>query len=245
MTKNLRNVLWLVALAVAVFSAYSFYTPQRVTAVSRPVASSGGSAPQGARSGGASGSRGAPPVAVVTAIAEEKDVPVTRTYVASVEAIASVGVKARADGMVVQQAVAEGQTVKAGDLLFRLDDQIIQAAIAKDRAAIAKDQATLDQANIDLAAIETLLSHGDDTKQQADQQRAAVKIAAATIASDQAQLQADQALLGFRHDQRADRWPGRGHQPLGRHSGACHRPDRDADDHANGPGTNFVRCAGA
>ena len=139
----------------------------------------------------------APPIAVYTAIAERKTVPITQNYVGQVEPIAQVAVRPRIDGMIVELPVVEGQRVKAGDLLFRLDDATVQATIAKDQAAVAKDQATLDQAKADLSRGQTLLGHGNATAQQVQQQQAAVDVAGSTVAADKAQLQADQIQLGY------------------------------------------------
>lgn len=169
----------------------TLFAPQVADAQSSPSTSSDSSAAGGQKT------RGAPVIAVYTAVATEKSVPDTQTYVGSVEPIAQVAIRPRIDGVIVEQPIAEGQTVKTGDLLFRLDDKSIQAAIAKDQATIAKDQATLDQAKADLARAQTLLGHGDTTAQQVQQQQAAVEVATASVAGDKAQLQSDQIQLGY------------------------------------------------
>lgn len=147
------------------------------------------------KTGGKAGN--GPATAVTTSVATQQTIPISRTYVGTVEPIASVAVRPRIDGVVIKEPIIEGQTVKEGDLLFQLDDASLQAAIAKDQAAITKDQATLDQANVDLTRQKTLLGHGDVTQQAVDQQQAAAKVAAGVVTSDQAQLQADQVQLGF------------------------------------------------
>ncbi len=137
------------------------------------------------------------PTAVLTAVAKSQDVPITESAVGWVEPIASVAVRPRIDGVIVAQGVSEGQTVKAGDLLFRLDDKALQATLAKDRAALAKDQANSEQLQADLARLKTLNTHNDATAQQVEQQQAAVNQAAASIAGDQAQIEADQVQIGY------------------------------------------------
>ena len=150
----------------------------------------------GAIPGAASGRR-RPPIAVVAATAKSENVPVTASYVGTVEPIASVAVQPRIEGVILKVDVTEGQTVKAGDVLFQLDDRMIRASIAKDQAALAKDQATLTQAQADLGRLQTLLSHGNATPQQVGQQQAAAGVAAGNVGSDKAQLQADQLQLGY------------------------------------------------
>lgn len=143
------------------------------------------------------GAGGAAPIAVVTTIAATADVPSTRDAVGWIEPIATVAVKSRIDGVIVEQKVADGQMVKAGDILFKLDDSTIRATIAKDQAALAKDQATLDEARVELGRQRQLLDKHVSTQQQFDQQQATVKVQEAQIAMDQAQLQADEVQLGY------------------------------------------------
>ncbi|WP_427927351.1 biotin/lipoyl-binding protein, partial [Acinetobacter baumannii] len=68
----------------------------------------------------------------------------------------TVVIRPQADGVVMATNVKDGQMVKAGDVLFQLDDRTIRATIEKDKAALAKDQANLDSANQDLIAAQAL-----------------------------------------------------------------------------------------
>ncbi len=193
--KSKRLVLTgVLVLLVAGFIAYprlrAAPEPPQTGSAARPAAG-------GTGRGGTSAGRPGSAIAVVTALVKSQTVPVTSTYVGSVEPVASVALRTHIDGVILDASVNEGQTVKAGDVLFRLDGSTIQASIAKDQAAIAKDQATLTQAQADLTRMQTLLGHGDVTAQQAEQQQAAVNVASANVASDKAQLQADQVQLGY------------------------------------------------
>jgi multidrug efflux system membrane fusion protein len=196
MWMSARRVVFLLAFVVLAGGAV-LYPKVRTLFAPQAADAQQTAAPSTAAKGGAGHSGAAPTIAVYTAVAEQKTVPVTQNYVGTVEPIEQVAVRPRIDGLVVELPISEGQMVKTGDLLFRLDDQSIQAAIAKDQAAISKDQATLDQANADLGRMQTLLGHGDTTAQQVQQQQAAVKVATANVASDKAQLQADEVQLGY------------------------------------------------
>ena len=195
-----KRLLW-VGLLVLLVAGFFVYPHLRAAPEAPPTTgaahASGGTLPAAGTTRAGAGGAHRPPTAVVTAAAKSENVPLTASFVGSVEPIASVAVRTRVDGVILKTEVSEGQTVKAGDVLFRLDDRTIQAAIAKDQAAIAKDQATLTQAQADLARTQTLLSHGDATAQQAGQQQAAVGVAEGSVASDKAQLQADQLQLGY------------------------------------------------
>jgi multidrug efflux system membrane fusion protein len=161
----------------------------------RPAAAqnAGSSQAGGARRAGGA----AAPAAVQTAAAVSQNVPLTRNAIGSIEPTASVVVKPRIDGTITEVHVVEGQMVKQGDVLFRLDDQTIQAAIAKDQAQIAKDQATLDQNRADLARYESLAPKQVVTEQSLQQARNTVKAQEATLAIDNANLRADQVQLGY------------------------------------------------
>jgi multidrug efflux system membrane fusion protein len=201
--------------AVATVKGLAGGAPQRApdanaTAIAKgkdpaPAGSSGAaSSGAGTRGAGAAapggrgrGQGGEPRVAVVTAIAKSVDLPVTRASVGWVEPDAIVTVRARIDGQVVEQKVRDGEIVKAGDVLFRIDDREIQAQIARDEATLAKDQATLAKTQADVRRVQELLPRGSATQQQFDVVMADSKVAAANVAADQATLQADRIKLDY------------------------------------------------
>lgn len=134
---------------------------------------------------------------IVAATAKTEDVPITKTVVGNIEPINTVIIRPQADGMVMATNVKDGQMVKAGDVLFQLDDRTIRATIEKDKAALAKDQANLDSANQDLIAAQALSSQRINTQQQTYQALAVVNALKASIAMDTAQIQADEVLLSY------------------------------------------------
>ncbi len=162
----------------------------------RPGAGRSGGKTSGGRPG-FGGRRGPPAVAVVTAVVAARDVPVLQRAVGWVEPVATVNVRPRIDGMIVQVGVQDGQLVKAGDLLFKLDDRTIRAAIAKDEAQIARDTAMQNQAQSDAARARDLFARQVGTKMLADQTAAQAKAAAATIQADHAALESDRIQLGY------------------------------------------------
>jgi len=163
--------------------------PAETTAGTRP----GGGEAQRARGGQGQG----PAIAVVTAIAERADLPITRTSVGWVEPIATVTVRPRIDGQILEQYVKDGQMVKEGDILFRLDDREIQAQIARDQATLTRDQAMLAKTQADLRRAQELLSKNVGSPVQAEQIAADVKMASANVAASEAALAADRIRLGY------------------------------------------------
>ena len=112
---------------------------------------------------------------VVVAEAKAQDVPVTKTVVGTIEPVDTVAIRPQIDGVVIADSVTDGQMVKAGDVLFRLDDRAIRAMIDKDQAQLAKDEASLVAANLDLSGAQDLEKRHVDTTQQVYQAEAAVK----------------------------------------------------------------------
>src|ERR1700754_2810221 len=91
--------------------------------------------------------KSAPPVKVATA--ELQNVTVTEHTIGTVIANATVQVTARVEGQLMSAAFKEGDMVKQGDLLFRLDPKPFQAALAQAQAQLAKDQEMLINAQND------------------------------------------------------------------------------------------------
>ncbi|MBD3844748.1 efflux RND transporter periplasmic adaptor subunit [Bosea sp. SSUT16] len=152
----------------------------------------GEKAPQAAGAG-----RGAPAVSVVSAVAEQADFPIRKHAIGFVETPASVTVKSRIDSQIVAQHVTDGQFVKAGDLLFTLDDRDIKAQIAKDEAMLLRDEATHTRNVADLERYKQLFARNAGTQQQVDLGTADEKSSAANIQADHATLDADRLKLSY------------------------------------------------
>ncbi|MER9679670.1 efflux RND transporter periplasmic adaptor subunit [Mesorhizobium sp. M0184] len=134
---------------------------------------------------------------VVAATATTADFPVRRYAIGFVSSPAVVSINARISSQIVAIAVKDGQMVKAGDLLFSLDDRSLKAQLARDQATLAKDQALLASATADLQRAKNLVARQAGTQQTYDQAVAAQKSAAATVDADKATIDADQIQLGF------------------------------------------------
>lgn len=129
-----------------------------------------------------------PPIAVITAPARARAMPITRTGIGWIEPTASVTVRARIDGTIVERRIRDGAEVAAGDLLFRLDDRELQAQIARGEAALARDRVVLSKAQAALKRTQELLARSVATQAQAEEADAEVRIAAANLAASEAAL---------------------------------------------------------
>src|SRR5262249_210306 len=91
----------------------------------------------------------------------------------------------------------EGQMVKKGDLLFRIDPAPFQAALRQAQAQVARDQAQLASAQADSDRAVMLADRGIVSAQQRDQLVATAKALAATIEGDKANVDRAQLNLGY------------------------------------------------
>ncbi|HVV93977.1 MAG TPA: efflux RND transporter periplasmic adaptor subunit [Hyphomicrobiales bacterium] len=135
--------------------------------------------------------------AVITVPATKGDFPVIRTAIGWVQPLAVVNLKPRIDGEIIAQHATDGQDVKAGEVLFQLDDRAAKAAVARDEAALAKDQATEVRTQGDLKRAQLLVQKAAGTQQALDQAVADAKSATAQVAADQATLDADKLTLSY------------------------------------------------
>lgn len=129
-----------------------------------------------------------PVVPVRTAQAANQDQALRLNAVGQVQAARQATVRARIEGQLTELLFAEGEQVKAGQVLARLDDRSLQAQTAQSEADVRRLQAQLELARLDLSRYESLAEQSAVSSQQRDQQRA-------QVAQIQAQLQAQQALL--------------------------------------------------
>jgi len=89
-------------------------------------------------------------VPVTVAAVEREDVPYTVSAVGNVTPLASVEIKSRVGGIIIEQLVKNGQDVRQGDLLFRIDARPFDLAIKDAQAELERDRAHLTKAREDL-----------------------------------------------------------------------------------------------
>jgi membrane fusion protein, multidrug efflux system len=132
--------------------------------------------------------RGPAAVAVETAVATRRDVPVYLEGLGNVQAFYTAKITARVDGELQRVGFVEGQLVKKGDLLAQIDPRPLQAALDQASGMQAKDAAQLESARRDLTRYQVLAPQNLTSKQVLDAQQA-------LVAQLQAQLQVDRAAI--------------------------------------------------
>jgi membrane fusion protein (multidrug efflux system) len=109
-----------------------------------------------------------PPAVTVVKIAQEELRP-TITFTGRIAATDKVELRARVDGFLDERRFTEGAKVKQGDVLFVIEKAPYEAAVAEAKALIAKAQAELDLANIEVERQSTLVSKDVAAKARLDQ----------------------------------------------------------------------------
>ena len=146
----------------------------------------------------AEASRGQPSAVPVTvAAASRRDVPIHLTGLGTVQATFTVGIHSQVDGKLQDVFFKEGQRVKKGDVLAKIDPRLFQAALDQAKAKKAQDEAQLVSFQKDLARFQTLGAKGFETQQNLDQQQAKVDTAKASIAADEAAIETAQTQLDY------------------------------------------------
>ena len=146
--------------------------------------------------GAAKGGRG-PAVPVMAGAAVTAEMPVILSAPGTVEPFATVGVKPRVDGQISEIAFKEGDEVRAGDVLFRLDDRLVKAQIRQAEANISRDRAALKDAEAILKRREALVAKNIVTEEATETQRSTVEVLKASIAAGEAQFEAWRTQLDY------------------------------------------------
>ena len=135
------------------------------------------------------------PVRVVQVL--QQDVPRYINGIGAVLSLHSVIIRPQIDGILTEIRVKEGQTVKAGDLLAKLDDRSIKASLDQAKAQLGQNQAQLQVALVNLKRYQLLSVDDGVSKQTLDQQQALVNQLKASVQGDQATIAAAQVQLSY------------------------------------------------
>lgn len=140
-------------------------------------------------SGNSTAANGPAAVPVIVAPARSGRMPVLLSVVGRAEAYESVTLKSRLDGQVLAVDYVEGQAVKQGDVLLRLDPADLDAKLAQAAAVVARDQAQLAKARADVERYQGLKARGFVSDEKVNEIRTNEAALAASLKADQAALE--------------------------------------------------------
>ena len=142
-----------------------------------------------AKEGKGSKGKGPPPVPVTVAAVQQQTVPVRLQAIGNVEPYSTVAVKARVGGQILEVNFREGQPVKKGEILFRIDPRPFEAALRQAEANALRDRAARDQARSQSKRYQELLDKNFISKEAYAQIRTNAETAEATAKASQAALE--------------------------------------------------------
>lgn len=177
------RMLWLALLALALLAAGGFALRGRDNP-KRGGASAGSPPPS-------------PPVAVTTRQVTRGNLDLYLTGIGTVTPLATVTVKSRVDGQLMELPFREGENVTRGQLLARIDPRPFAVLVTQAEGQLARDQALLRNAQIDLQRYRDLWAKNSIPRQQLDTQEALVRQYQAALKSDQGQLDSARLQLTY------------------------------------------------
>jgi membrane fusion protein, multidrug efflux system len=125
------------------------------------------------------------------------DVGITLNALGTVTSLATVTVRTQISGYLVRIDFKEGQDVKKGDLLAEIDSQPYEAALAQAKGQLARDEALLKGAQVDLTRYQSLAAQNAVPHQTLDTQIALVAQDQGTVEADRGQVKAAEVNLQY------------------------------------------------
>jgi multidrug efflux system membrane fusion protein len=185
---------WKILLVICVLAGGGFYWWKTQSSAKAPEAAPGKVAKG---EGKGAGKRGGGPIPVRTITVMRQAMPVVIDAVGAVESEHSVAVRPQVNGVLDAVLFKEGDAVKKGQVLFRIDPRPVQAAMEQARAAAARDQAQLVQAKAQEARLRPLMEKDYITRQEYDVAATQAKSLEATVDANRAVLEQARLQLSY------------------------------------------------
>jgi membrane fusion protein, multidrug efflux system len=138
-----------------------------------------------------------PPVPVIATTVQKQNFPIVLTGIGNVAALNSATVRSMVTEQIVSVDFKDGQFVKKGELLGQLDPSTYQAQLDQAEANLARDQAHLENGQINLSRYVPLQKQGFAPQQQVATQQAMIAQEQATIKADQAAIEYAKTELSY------------------------------------------------
>ncbi len=136
-------------------------------------------------------------IPVVAAAVQRRDVPIYLDGLGNVTAFKTVTVRSQVDGLLQEVLFREGQPVKSGEILARIDPRPFLNQLRQAEGALARDTAQLQAAKVNLERYKQLAAKKLIPQQQADDQAAMVGQLEGTVQVDRATIQSAKLSLDY------------------------------------------------
>src|SRR6201994_3358103 len=146
--------------------------------------------------GGRRGGGGAP-MSIVPETVGKGDIGVNLNALGTVTSLATVTIRTQISGYLTKVVFKEGDEVKKGALIAEIDSRPYEAALAQQRGQLARDEATLKGAQVDLARYQGLAAQNAVPHQQLDTQIALVATDQGTVEADRGMVKAAEVNLAY------------------------------------------------
>lgn len=138
-----------------------------------------------------------PPPTVQVAPVVQRDVPIYREWVGTLDGMVNAEIRAQVTGYLVKQHYREGDLVQKGQLLYEIDARTFQAAVDAARSSLAREQAELTTARLELDRIRRLLPQNAVSVRDRDAAVGREAASAADVLTAKASLEKAQLDLSF------------------------------------------------
>lgn len=138
-----------------------------------------------------------PPVPVLVSTSVKRDVPVEINAIGTAEAYSTVSIKSLVGGQLMKVYFKEGQFVKKGDLLFRIDSRPFEAALAQSEANLARDTVLAKNAQEDAQRYASLVEQNLVSRELYDEIHAKAAAQQLTVEADKALVENDRLQLEY------------------------------------------------
>jgi len=169
-----RRWIWVLAAGLIGIGVYLAHATRASNGTARPPGQKAAPSPAG--------------LPVVAVAAKEGDIGIYVTGLGSVTPLNTVTVKTRVDGELMKVLFEEGQMVKKGDLLAEIDPRPFQVQLTQAEGQMARDEAQLNNARVDLERFELLAGEDSIAIQQVDNQKYLVRQLEGALKIDQGQI---------------------------------------------------------
>lgn len=147
----------------------------------------------------AGGGRNAAPMSIVPATVGKGDIGVSLNALGTVTSLATVTIRSQISGYLMKIDFKEGEEVKKGDLIAEIDSRPYEATLAQAKGQLARDEAQLKGAQVDLTRYQNLATQNAVPHQQLDTQVALVAQYQGTVEADRATVKSAEVNLQYCH----------------------------------------------